>query len=79
MKKREDFLKMKTQVIVKRPLPVSGTFVRNNQKVLIKKQDDYLIHKEIYEEMLTQKTKPKRTGGKMKSVKCNVRNKPYRL
>ncbi|VEN41002.1 unnamed protein product, partial [Callosobruchus maculatus] len=57
MKKREDFLKMKTLDIVKRPLPVSGTFARNNQKVVIRRPDDYLRHKEIYEEMLSQKTK----------------------
>nr|CAH7722957.1 unnamed protein product [Callosobruchus chinensis] len=79
MKKREDFLKMKSQDIVKRPLPVSGTFIRNSQKVVIRKPDDYLKHKEIYEEILTQKTKSKNAGGKVNSVKSNVRNKPYRL
>nr|CAH7744339.1 unnamed protein product [Callosobruchus chinensis] len=79
MKKREDFLKMRTQDIIKRPLPVPGTFIRNSQKVVIKKPDDYLRHKEIYDEMLKQKTKPKNAGGKVKSVKSNVRNKPYRL
>nr|CAI5868502.1 unnamed protein product [Callosobruchus analis] len=79
MKKREDFLKMKTQNILKRPIPVSGTFARNSQKVVVRIPDDYLIHKDIYEAMLTQKTKPKKSGGKVKSVKSNVRNKPYRL
>nr|CAI5830532.1 unnamed protein product [Callosobruchus analis] len=80
MKKREDFLKMKTQDIIKRSLPVSGTFAQNAQKVVIRRiADDYLRHKEIYDEMLNQQTKPKRTGGKMTTVKSSVRNKPYRL
>ncbi|VEN37560.1 unnamed protein product, partial [Callosobruchus maculatus] len=57
MKKREDFLKMKAQDIVKRPLPVSGTFVRNSQKVVVRKPNDYLKHKEIYDQLLTQETK----------------------
>nr|CAH7713562.1 unnamed protein product [Callosobruchus chinensis] len=79
LKKREDFLKMKNQVIVQRPLPVSRTFIRNNQKAVIRKPDYYLRHKEIYDEMLAQDNKSKKTGGKMKSVRRNVRNKPYRL
>nr|CAH7749375.1 unnamed protein product [Callosobruchus chinensis] len=79
LKRREDFLKMKTQDIVQRPLPVAHTFGRNIQKVIVKKPDDYLKHMEIYDEMLTQKTMSKKTGGKVKSVKRNVRNKPYRL
>nr|CAI5842843.1 unnamed protein product [Callosobruchus analis] len=79
LKKREDFLKMKNQVVVQRPLPVPGTFHRNNQKVVIRKSDDFLRHKELYEEMQTQKNKSKESGGKVKSVKRHVRNKPYRL
>nr|CAI5851428.1 unnamed protein product [Callosobruchus analis] len=80
MKKREDFLKMKTQDIVRRPLPVSGTFISNSQKVIIREPNGYLRHKEIYDGMLTQKTKSKKSGGKVKfDKKCNVRNKPYRL
>nr|CAI5847111.1 unnamed protein product [Callosobruchus analis] len=79
MKKREDFLKKKMQDIIKRPLPASGTFARNAQKVVIRKPNDYLRHKEIYDAILTQNTKPSRTSGKVRSVKTNVRNKSYRL
>nr|CAH7723157.1 unnamed protein product [Callosobruchus chinensis] len=79
LKMREDFLRMKNQVIVQRPLPASGTFLWNNQKVVIRKSDDYLRHKDLHEEMLTQKNKSKQTCGKVRVVKRNVRNKPYRL
>nr|CAH7712799.1 unnamed protein product [Callosobruchus chinensis] len=71
MKKREDFLKMKTKDVIQRPLPVSGMFLRNSQKVVVRKPDDYLRHKEIYDEMLTRKTESKKAGGKMKSVKTH--------
>ncbi|CAH1981066.1 unnamed protein product [Acanthoscelides obtectus] len=79
LKKREDFLRMRNQVTVQRPLPSSGTFLRNNQKVVVKKPDEYSKYKEIYDEMITRKTKPNKSGGKVTASKSNVRNKPYRL
>nr|CAI5824801.1 unnamed protein product [Callosobruchus analis] len=56
-----------------------GRFLEDEDGRYCKATSACIRHKDIYEEMLTQKTKPKKNGGKVKSLKSNVRNKPYRL